>query len=421
MIAEIQQAISSFWAKIKDRLDIKEVTDNVSPFAFVYLVAFTIYNWELIWTIFFVGTTHQNFAEQIRLIKTELGNLTRCQRIFNPLARALLYISFYYLLSNLFLGIKVFSNRQLRALVYYVFDRGRLAPSIDLDKARLEKADLKNELDEKEEKLETEKTKYRDKAKDLESVEKDYNDLNDQKNKLEKRFEDKVKGLEEEIFRQKDTIKSFAKDQILYAFYGSGLKGFDVTNLLSNTLATAKKIKISNSEFGGDPIPNTIKELSIVLIHDSETRKFIGTEGQMIISKSGEISISDTEVSIDKLSRLAISNKQYEFIANFFGNDVWDKKIIKEGEPTIGYRLIYDPENHAWTNDKDPNYRRLRSLTVNEDKIIFTLTTELGEVDSTEILSFPNKNLLQGFNNKGQEIRYQKDNSTRAARDLKRR
>ena len=219
MIAEIQQAISSFWAKIKDRLDIKEVTDNVSPFAFVYLVAFTIYNWELIWTIFFVGTTHQNFAEQIRLIKTELGNLTRCQRIFNPLARALLYISFYYLLSNLFLGIKVFSNRQLRALVYYVFDRGRLAPSIDLDKARLEKADLKN--------------------------------------KLEKRFEDKVKGLEEEIFRQKDTIKSFAKDQILYAFYGSGLKGFDVTNLLSNTLATAKKIKISNSEFGGDPIPNT--------------------------------------------------------------------------------------------------------------------------------------------------------------------
>ncbi|MGE0931063.1 hypothetical protein [Peijinzhouia sedimentorum] len=383
----IQEFVSSLWAKIKERLDIKEVTDNVSPFALVYLVAFAIYNWELIWTILYVGTTHQNFATQISLIQDELGNFTRSQRIFIPLWRALLYIIGYYLLSNIFLGLKILSNRYLKALVFIVFDPGTLIDKNLYKSALLRISSLNKILDNNQKDHEAEKKK-----------------ISDDKEKLNDRIEElESDNLQQQVDYSKlsESFIELNKEKIVFASYGKGEHIKDVTKIVSGIYEEGETLLVNNKTFGNDPLLGVKKYLRIHLLKDKKIVQFIAAEHSKVDFKNRQVQIyppqeevnSQNERSDDLVKLIKIMNGRwtlkYSSLQLFEYEDI---EIDRQGR-----YMLFRNKQHRFD---------LKNISIDFPIISLQKVLPDGNVFSIETLEVINNRTIVGSDDKKRTLEY---------------
>lgn len=390
IIEYIKETIENIRERIKNPFS----ESNKTPFAGAFLIAITIYNWELFYSLFNFESWISR-ENKILIIKQYLNERKWYERIGWPLAISFLSIVFYYTFNYISLGISTFFRRWFKGLILYYTDKSQIIPREEHETFSRKTTALKNRnetLKENFTKLEEENENLHSQLGELTSL---FSKLKSEKDELEN----------EALKIQSDTglIKEKSEEmKIIYSHYGADSSYHDVTEIVSKLVKNNSKILINNKTFGQDPQMYSVKRLLIIYEANGERVKLTANEEEEVEVKGNKLIVHKTENSNLKLTYI----KNEEILGNIF-RGVWKLTSIKNGK-NYKENVRIDEFGNYYSNNNLTFFIKRIQINEKTKNIKFDKITHERTLHSQENLEIISNDKLKGVDSLGFSLEYEK-------------
>lgn len=390
IIEYIKETIENIRERIKNPFS----ESNKTPFAGAFLIAITIYNWELFYSLFNFESWI-SIENKILIIKQYLNERKWYERIGWPLAISFLSIVFYYTFNYISLGISTFFRRWFKGLILYYTDKSQIIPREEHETFSRKTTALKN----RNETLKENFTKLEEENENLHSQ---LGELTSQFSKLKSEKDE----LENEALKiQSDTglIKEKSEEmKIIYSHYGADSSYHDVTEIVSKLVKNNSKILINNKTFGQDPQMYSVKRLLIIYEANGEIVKLTANEEEEVEVKGNRLIVHKTENSNLKLTYI----KNEEILGNIF-RGVWKLTSIKNGK-NYKENVRIDEFGNYYSNNNLTFFIKRIQINEKTKNIKFDKITHERTLHSQENLEIISNDKLKGVDSLGFSLEYEK-------------
>jgi hypothetical protein len=398
MINTITDYVKHVYETVKDRLKNPFTDSNRTPFAGAFVIAFIIYNWELIFSLISFDTKETRLSK-IEIIKGYLESEVWYSRIGVAIGFAFASITLFYIFNYASLGLTTFFKRWYKGWILYYTDRGQTIPRTELDRNNI--------------KINTYKKNYADLKDAYSQVEDERNELSSQLTNLTSQYSKATSEIEQlkqtiEQTRLSTTTTTTTKSetekqfQVAFAQYGINKEFKDVTNKVSDLLKINHKFTVDNRTLGVDPSKFFVKELLIVYLVDNEKFTLTANEEELVELKENKLIATSTEKSRVKQSYIINEKRLPEIF-----NGEWTLSSKKPGE-NYKERVIIDDTGKYYSNLKFSFYIKTIQIDENTKKIKFNKVRPDRTLHSKEDLTIINEGLIKGADSLGFTLEYNK-------------
>lgn len=225
------------WSEFKKSVSSIFEERITSPFYGSFIFSWIIWNWKIIYLTIFVSQDNIQPSNKIDFILQNYANWWHL--IVLPFVSAVVLVTL----------VPWFSNRLFKINLYY--EKERTTWREDSDSSRRltveQSAQIRNDLLEQE-------------LKHQKQIDIKNNEIIIANNQIEKLSTEKL-NAQESLFELDKQNKAF---KILYARYGKNESFSEITQIVTDLIATKNKFLVKNEELGGDPSHGVKKELFIV-------------------------------------------------------------------------------------------------------------------------------------------------------------
>ncbi len=250
----------------------------------------------------------------------------------------------------------------------------------------------------------------KDRKTEGKKFQKDYLDTFDELTKAEKDLDEKDQELAKAKNALGDARSSLEqieaekkKFRIVYATYGTNDRKVEVTKTVSDLLTSKDKFKVTNENLRIDPMRYSPKKLAIEYSVDVRRVSLEATEEQEVSLESGALRVSDTPESLN----LKAWMNNLTMLESVMSKG-WTCATIQNGQTVVDVFTI-EPPGRYLVHGKHQFDLLVSDYRDNNRIVLNKIELDGRTLHSTEKLEVKNENLIEGTDDAGNRVRYQRN------------